>query len=249
MRRLAIAVALGLAVAAASAFASTAGDSTGLDYSQVPEYRIVPGDELELNFGPKIENASADLIRKVIVRPDGRVSVFPIGDVIAGGRTPMELQAALESLLAADLRNPRVVVEVVKLAGNQVHVFGVVKKPGSYPADPYFTLAQAIAAAGGFDEGAQRNQVLVVHRDGARNVRVTRVALGNALKKGRLEADIRLSRFDIVYVPRNTISNMDTFLRQALGGVSTLAQTSLAGWELFNLDRVFVTSAIERVAN
>jgi polysaccharide export outer membrane protein len=240
---------LGALCVAAPARAATDADSTGIDYSKVPEYRIVPADELELNFGPRLENVSADLIRKVTVRPDGRISVFPVGDVIAAGRTPMELQLALESLLSADLRQPRVVVEVTKLAGNQIHVFGQVRKPGSYPADPYLTLAQAIAAAGGFEDGAQRDQVLVVRRDGARNARVMRIPLGRAIKRGTFEADIRLSRFDIVYVPRSTISNIDVFIRQVVSGPGLALQTALIGWELFNLDRVFVGTTIRSTSD
>jgi len=239
-------VAVLLAALALPAGAETSADSSGRDYSQVPEYRIVPGDELLLNFGPRYDNVNADFTREVTVRPDGRISVFPVGDVIAAGRTPMELQRALESLLAADLKEPRVVVDIKKIAGNQVHVFGQVVKPGSYPADAYLTLAQAVAGAGGFADGAQRDHVLVFHRDGARTVRVTQVALGRALKKGDLAADLGLSRFDIVYVPRNTLSNIDAFTRLLFGGNAQVLSGALMGWQLFNLDRVYVTTAVER---
>ena len=90
-------------------------DSTGLDWSRVPEYRIVPGDRLELDFGRRPDGMPD--VRDVRVRPDGRITVFPAGDVIAAGLTPMELQRNIVALLSADLKLPRVVVNVTDIAG------------------------------------------------------------------------------------------------------------------------------------
>ena len=224
---------------AAPARAAGEPDSIAMDWSQAPEYRIVPGDRLVFNLGPNA-TGTADLLRDTHVRPDGRVSVFPIGDVVAAGRTVRELEAALISLLAADFKQPRVTVELAEIAGNKVHVLGQVASPGSYPAGPFMTLSQAIAAAGGFKEDAARNSVLVFHRDGERTVRVSRVKLDRAIKRGTLEGDLALSRFDIVYVPRSTIGNVEVFSRQIFGGPGNLMTMGITGWELFNLDRVFV---------
>ena len=142
-------------------------DTIGRDWSRVPEYRMVPGDRLAINFGARADNFG-DNIHEEYIRPDGRISIFPIGDVVAAGLTPMELQKSITSLLAADLRNPRVVVEVVQPAGNVVHVIGRVTKTGPVPATPYVTLLQAIGQCGGFMDDAARNSVLILHRDGAR---------------------------------------------------------------------------------
>lgn len=236
-----VAVSLALVLTAPVAHARDAGsaDTTGMDWGQVPEYRIVPGDLINLNFGPRVDQPG-DLVRAVRVRPDGRVSVFPVGDVIAAGRTPRELEGALVALLAQDLRNPRVVCEVAEFAGNQVHVLGQVKDPRSVPATPFMTVLQAIAGAGGFQNDAARNSVLVIRRDGARNVRVVRLRLDKAMKSGDLSQDVRVGRFDIVYVPRSTISNVDLFTRQLLAGPQMALGMSIQGWELFNLDRIYL---------
>lgn len=218
-----------------------AADTTGLDWSQVAEYIIVPGDVLHLNFGIN-PMGDRDVIREVSVRPDGRITVFPVGDVVAAGLTPRELQAALVRLLSSDLRDPRVTVEVAEFAGNMVHVLGQVNTPGAVKAGPFMTVLQAVAGAGGFRDDAARNSVLVFHRDGARTVRVTRVRLDRAIKAGDLSRDLPVGRFDIVYVPRNTISNIDLFTRQLFGGPQVALSTALTGWQLFNLDRVFVVA-------
>jgi protein involved in polysaccharide export with SLBB domain len=226
------------------------GDSTRFDWSRAPEYRIVPGDVLNLNTGPA-ENFPGDVQRRQTVRPDGRISVFPIGDVVAAGRTPSELETALVELLSAEFKAPRIVVEVVEFAGNQVHVLGRVRASGSYPAAPYMTVVQAITAAGGFEDDAARNSVIIFHRDGARTVRVSRLRLQDGIKSGHLEIDVPLSRFDIVYVPRSTIGNINVFTRQFFTDNLGALQFVMTGWELFNLEKVYPGRVINsgQVAN
>jgi polysaccharide export outer membrane protein len=227
-------VVLSLAGPAGATGLEASADTVGLDWSRVPQYRIVPGDALNLNFGPHQIDPSRDVVRQVIVRPDGRITVFPVGDVIAAGRTPTELEQTLIQLLSRELLEPRVVVEVAKLAGNQVHVLGSVSKPGSYEAGPFVTVLQAIAMAGGFNEDASRNSVLVFHRDGANTVRVRRIRMDDAIKSTDLAIDAPLSRFDIVYIPRSTVGNISTFVRGVFGPANTILSTALIGWELFD---------------
>jgi protein involved in polysaccharide export with SLBB domain len=206
-----------------------------IDWGATPEYRIVPGDELGLNFGPR-EDLNRELVRSVVVRLDGRVTVFPIGDVVAAGRTPVELQGELIRLLAVEYKQPRVTVEVVKTAANRVHVLGRVKKPGSQVVQSLPTLLQVIAEAGGFEDDAARNSVIIMHRVGLGSVSVTRIHVGRLLRGG---GDVPLSRFDIVYVPRSTIGNVDVFVDQFFSRTLAVGSTAFLGWELFNLDKVF----------
>jgi polysaccharide export outer membrane protein len=218
---------------------SVDADSTGQDWSRVPEYLVVPGDRLGVNFGPQ-PGIMNDLIREARVRPDGRISVFPIGDVVAAGLTIRELEQSLTGMLSTQMRDPRVTVILLEPAGNQVHVIGRVEKPGSYPVGPFTTVVQAITLAGGFSDDAARNSVIVFHRDGARTVKVARQRVDRALKQGDLREDMVLSRFDIVYVPRSSIGNMNVFTKQFFTDQLGVLNFALAGWELFNLDRVFV---------
>jgi polysaccharide export outer membrane protein len=173
-------------IVVALALASLAGPVSGagspgdkipidqLDWGATPEYRIVPGDELALNFGPR-EGFVVDYIRPVVVRSDGRITVYPIGDVVAAGHTPVELQAELIGLLAAEYKQPRVTVELLKSAASRVHVLGRVKKPGSQVVQSLPTLLQVITEAGGFEDDAARNSVIVMRRVGLGTVSVTRI--------------------------------------------------------------------------
>lgn len=174
------------------------------------------------------------------MRPDGRVSLYPVGEVIAAGRTIAELQQAIVDMMSSEYRFPRVAIEVFEMAGNRVHVFGRVKKPDSYPVLPFMTVSQAIAAGGGFEDDAARNSVLLFRRDGGHTVSVERIRLDHGLKRADLDKDPLLSRFDIVYVPRSSLGNLQVFTQQLFGGTGPLINASIQGWELFHLDRIFV---------
>ena len=124
-----------------------------------------------------------------------------------------------------------------------MHVIGRVERPGSYPAGPFVTVMQAVTAAGGLSNDAARNSVLLFHRDGAHTVAVSRIRLDRLLKGDDL-ADAVVGRFDIIFVPRSTIGNINVFTQQFLAPVGSMLSSSLVGWELFNLDRVFVTRVV-----
>jgi protein involved in polysaccharide export with SLBB domain len=236
----AIAIVLALVLLSGPVFGVAAPADTPIDqidWGATPEYRIVPGDELGLNFGPR-EDVNRELIRSVVVRFDGRITVVPIGDVVAAGRTPVELQAELIRLLAGEYRQPRVTVEVVKSAANRVHVLGRVKYPGSKVVQSLPTLLQVLADAGGFEDDAARNSVIIMHRVGLGSVSVARIRVGRLMQVG---GDVPLSRFDIVYVPRSTIGNVDVFVDQFFNRTLPVGTTAMLGWELFNLDKVFGT--------
>jgi len=241
-----LAFAFALLLHAGPVVAGRAPDSTPIDeidWAQTPEYRIVPGDGLTLNFGPRM-TVDAENIRNVIVRPDGRITVYPVGDVVAAGYTPGELQAELIRLLAGEMKQPRVVVEVAQCAGNQIHVLGRVKKPGSLPVSSLPTLLQVLSASGGFEDDAARGSVIVLHRVGLGTVTVARVRVDRMLRRG---GDMPLSRFDIVYVPRSTIGNVDVFVDQFFTKIVPVQTFSFVGWELFHLDRVFQQQNYTRV--
>ena len=238
-----VALVLGLCFAPGARAADVnAADSSGMDWSRVPEYRIVPGDRLSIDLGPR-PDPNYEYLHEVVVRPDGRITVYPIGDVIAAGRTIMELQKELITLLSSDLRSPRATIELVSSAANEVHILGQVLKPGPVPAGAFMTASQAVAAAGGFTPDAARNSVLLIHREGARTVRVARLRLDRVLK-GESFDDPMVGRFDIVYVPRSTVGNLNLFLTQFFQGLQAAGDATLTGWELFNLDRIYVTRNI-----
>jgi polysaccharide export outer membrane protein len=84
------------------------------------------------------------------VAADGAISVPYAGRVAVTGRTPVEVQQAIEALLAGKALDPQALVIVKKSAVNAVTVAGEVVAGAKVPLSPAGDrLLQVIAAAGG----------------------------------------------------------------------------------------------------
>jgi polysaccharide export outer membrane protein len=168
-----------------AAQADTAADS----------YKIQPGDVLEVSVWRE-EN----LIKQVLVRPDGGIS-FPLaGDIHAAGESVAALEQQITQKLNRYIPDPIVTVSMQQLSGNKIYVVGKVARPGEYVATSYVDVVQAIAMAGGMTTFASVNKIKIVRRMGekleAYSFRFSDIEDGE-----NLEQNIILSSGDIVIVP------------------------------------------------
>ncbi len=121
-------------------------------------YIVGPFDKLAIDvFG--IDELSN---RKAQVDASGRISFPLVGVVNVAGLTPGEIEVVLQQKLATNyVRNPQVTVNLDQTVSQVVTVEGQVKKPGLFPVVGRMTLLRAVALAGGTDEFAKLNQVVV----------------------------------------------------------------------------------------
>jgi len=161
-------------------------------------YRLFPGDRIAIEvFG------HPDLQVSALVPAAGDIP-FPLIGAIAGaaGRTPEDIAAEVTRRLADGyVRNPSVQVQLREYAARIVSVIGAVKNPGAAKLDPLrpSSALQAIGAAGGFEEDADRLAATVVRDDPDHPGRKL------ALPLPRTEApeqDIALQHGDVIVVPR-----------------------------------------------
>ena len=173
-----------------------------------PTYRFYPGDEIEITVF-----SAPELTRTVTVAPDGRVAMPLIGAIRAADLTADQLHDELVSAYAAHLRMPELTVTPRSYGSRQVFVGGEVARPGIYEMPAQMDAFQAVALAGGFLPTARRGDVLVMSRaSGA--AEVTEVDLSTrALRAGLPDAQ-PLQRYDVVYVPRSRISQVNLFMQQ-----------------------------------
>ncbi len=120
-------------------------------------YRISPNDLL------KIEVFQVDeLATEGRVNQDGSIVMPLIGKVKVSGLTLPEAQQTIADRLGEQyLNNPQVNILVSESAGQRVTVRGHVKKPGVFPLVGQMTLMQAIAMAGGLDEVAKKEEIVL----------------------------------------------------------------------------------------
>jgi len=169
-------------------------------------YKLEPGDEIEI----KVLDAR-ELDEKVIVRPDGKISVLLLDDVPAAGRTTDELAQDIAHGLAADYVNPTVTVTIRNFANLNVYVGGEVDRPGILRLEHRMTVGTAVISAGGLLDTGQPSNVIVV-RDAGGHPLVYSVDLAGALAGKR--PDLRLCAHDIVFVPKSKVAELNLFFDQ-----------------------------------
>lgn len=143
-----------------------------------PAYRISPGDDLEIMVW-----GDERLQRTVRVLPDGSFGFPLIGQVMAAGMLPSELERVITVALRPQYRDvvPQVTVTVKNPNGYQFSVIGKVKGPGTYTPGRYVSALEAIGIAGGPTEFADINRIRIVRKVGGRVVTIP-VQVGPALK-------------------------------------------------------------------
>lgn len=125
------------------------------------EYLIGPEDVLEISVWK-----NQDLSRQVTVRPDGMVTLPLLGDIRAAGRAPSALRGEIMERLVEYQKSAEVSVIVQEVNSYRIFILGGVIRPGIYPLKSRTTILQAIAIAGGFNEFASKNKIVLIREKG-----------------------------------------------------------------------------------
>ncbi|MBI1318634.1 MAG: hypothetical protein GC168_06765 [Candidatus Hydrogenedens sp.] len=160
-------------------------------------------------------NILKEMSGPVQVRPDGKISIPRIGEVQAAGYSVDELKYSLERLSEGIVNNPvEPAVDLLKTTGGRIYVGGEVNNPGVYPLEGAPSVLQAVIMARGFNDDSKTKNVIVVRRNPNGKPLVFNTNIQVALSRGHTENDLMLRPFDIVYVPKKTISKMNLFVEQ-----------------------------------
>jgi protein involved in polysaccharide export with SLBB domain len=187
----------------------------GAPGTQVPpiesEYRIHVGDKLDVRlfYNPELNH-------EVVVRPDGRISLELVHEVMAAGLTPAELTETLAQAYKPHVQQPEVTVIVSSFTGHKVYIAGEVGAAGVRELAGPTTVYQAIASAGGFKDTARTKEVVVIRRDADHKPFAVSLKLKDVLDGTDMSQDVYLQPYDIVYVPKSTIANVNLWMEQYL---------------------------------
>ena len=136
-----------------------------------PDVIVPPGHPAEgFVLGPEDEIEvvvwkNPDLSSKVVIRPDGKISLPLVGDVVAKGRTADQLAKDIAERFKAYKENPSDSVNVLSVNSYYVFMVGEVNKPGKLQLKSYTTVLQAISLAEGFTQFAARNDIRIVRNE------------------------------------------------------------------------------------
>lgn len=165
----------------------------------VANYHIGVDDQLQVTVW---QNPGLSI--SVPVRPDGKITVPLIGDVMAGGKTPIEVSSEIQSKLTSYVRDPQVAVIVTQLRSHayltRVSVTGAVQHPVSAPYHQGMTVLDAILAAGGTNVYAAADKT-VLYRKVGNTTKAYRVNVDKILNDGDLATNYPLQPGDVITVP------------------------------------------------
>ena len=163
-------------------------------------YVIGPGDVLDVFVWQ-----NPDLSQKAVpVRPDGRISTPLVPNMVAAGKTPVQLAHAMDKVLAEYIRNPKVtiIVEHALSVLSQVQVIGQVVHPMSIPYHEGMTVLDVVLAAGGLTPYADGNDAKLERKvDG--HVKTLHVHLYDLIDKGDLSQNLPVKPGDVLVVPES----------------------------------------------
>ncbi|HTZ69508.1 MAG TPA: XrtA/PEP-CTERM system exopolysaccharide export protein [Acetobacteraceae bacterium] len=179
--------------------ATTAGPPPGAVTQS--EYVIGPGDVLSIS----VYQAPPLSVSDLPVRPDGRISVPLVPDLVAAGKTPAQLGHEIELRLKKYVQQPNVTVMVRSFQGTpdrQVRVVGAAAEPQTIPYRANMTLLDVMIAAKGLTKFAAGNSAVIVRREGMSEQRIP-VHLSDLMRDGDLSQNVAMRPGDTLIIPQS----------------------------------------------
>lgn len=136
----------------------------------------------------------------VVVRPDGKITLRLVNDVVAAGLTTDQLRERLEKEASKFLAEPQATIIVKQINSRRVFTIGEIGKQGPLPMISPLTISQLISVAGGLTEYAQKENIFVKRMEGDKVVTI-RFDYSAFMRGRNLEQDILLRPGDTLVVP------------------------------------------------
>jgi polysaccharide export outer membrane protein len=166
-----------------------------------PPYQIGPGDTLSVFVyqSPQLSVGS------MAVRPDGRISLPLIPDIVAAGKTPTALSKDIEERLKEYVKQPNVSVMVSGFQGplnRQIRVLGEATEPLAIPYRDGMTLLDVMIMTKGLTRYASGNSAVLV-RDVAGRRQEIKVRLSDLIKDGDIDQNVAMLPGDTLIIPQS----------------------------------------------
>lgn len=161
-------------------------------------YRIGAGDSLRIFVW-----RNEELTTNVVVRPDGKISMPLVSDMVAAGKTPVELEGDLNKVLGKYVNSPNVNVIVQSFVGtfaDQIRVVGQAVHPKVVAYRTGMTMLDVMLEVGGLAEHASGNSSKVLRTVDGKPIQIA-VHLNDLLNSGDVTQNIVMRPGDVVVVP------------------------------------------------
>lgn len=160
-----------------------------------------------------------------LVNPDGTVDAPLLSErVLASGFTVAQVESTLNRLYrAGPLKHVVVSVALKEAKSRKVYVMGEVKTPGAYQITQPVTAMHALAMAGGETvRTADMTSVILISKDIHGKPIGRRLDLKRMLDVGDMGSAILVKPYDVLYVPKTYIEDVNLFVSQYLGVIGSV---------------------------
>lgn len=189
--------------------------------SQMPPYRLGPGDKLKIKYF-----LTREMDEELVVAPDGTIAPRAVGQLKVEGLTLAGTQEVVRRASKVELADQKVVISLEEAVSAKVYIGGMVEKPGPYSlSDMRNGTLQSILTAGGFTDEARTGQVAIIRR-GPDNLPMLRlINVQDIIQTGFTLDDVQLAAGDIIYVPRSSVSELNVWIDQFINKVVPFQRT------------------------
>ena len=191
-------------------------------------YEFTPGDKIKVQF-----ELTPEMGEDAIVGPDGMISLRAAGQVQAEGKSVQQLEAAIAQASGKTLVGPIVTVSLTETPGAPIFVGGAVLKPGAYTMSGRHGSFEAVQLAGGFSPESRMNEVVLIRRNPQNQPMLRTVDLRSLVEGSDVHPDVPLVAGDIVFVPRNKVSEaalwVDSYLNKLIPFQKAFAYSVVTG--------------------
>jgi polysaccharide export outer membrane protein len=165
-----------------------------------PLYQIGPGDTLRIFVW-----GNPGLSDTVPVRPDGRISIPLLEDLVVSGKSPTDLGREIESKLSAFVQDPLVTVIVTEFVGpfsQQVRIVGEAVEPQAIPYRANMSVLDVMIEVGGLTDFAAGNRATIIRSEDGEQLQFE-IRLDDLVKDGDITANVAMRPGDVLIIPES----------------------------------------------
>ncbi len=130
-----------------------------------------------------------------VVRPDGKITLRLVGDLKVEGLTLDQVKEEVTKAYGEKLNRPEVSVSLMRVGSKKYFLVGEVGRTGMFPLVVPITVLEALNAAGGLREYANKKKIIILR--GSQRIKFN---YDEVMKGKKLEQNIFLENGDQVYV-------------------------------------------------
>ena len=160
------------------------------------DYTIGAGDILEIMVWKNDE-----LSKKLPVRPDGKISLPLVGEIVVEGKKVKELSDQLQAAYSRYVTGPIIYVSVQQVNSMNVYIIGRVNAPGVRPITAKTNVLQGLAMASGLTPFAEGDHIKVFRTEDDGTTSTIEFDYEDVSRGRKLDQNIFLRRGDVIVVP------------------------------------------------